>query len=214
MRKPFIAPRIPEQFPIAELKIFIDVHKDGVLISSFADRSHTWNRNFWNYILCHLLRLPIVATNFAAGYLSLKRTSAAVTALTGDNVMASPVAAAGDVNAGIIVGTGTTAESFESYAIATLIAHGTTANKLSYGAQTTPDQSYNSGSKTWTCTMSRAFTNTSGGAIVIAEIAIIWTIAVLSYYYMFNRDLLVSTVNVPNNAVATVSYTFTLILPA
>lgn len=74
---------------------------------------------------------------------------------------------AGNDALGLIVGTGTTAVNIDDQVLATQILHGTTSGKLSYGAVTVTAPSGDS------CTISRTFTNNSGGTIVVNEFGIL-----------------------------------------
>jgi hypothetical protein len=79
-------------------------------------------------------------------------------------------AAVGATYYGILVGTGTTAPTINDYAMETLITHGTGAGQLQYGAvafglpTATAVLSY--------FTVTRDFSNASGGSIVVNEIGL------------------------------------------
>jgi len=84
------------------------------------------------------------------------------------NVLASK-GAAGDVTMGIIVGTGNAANTGATKSIQTIISHGVAPGNLSYGGNgyTSP-----SGTTPLSFTITRTFTNNSGGDITITEAAL------------------------------------------
>ncbi|MBL8484123.1 MAG: hypothetical protein JNJ60_18140 [Rhodocyclaceae bacterium] len=111
-------------------------------------------------------------------------------------------------------GTGTTAESFEHFALAALVAQGTSSGQLSYQATVNGGQSYNAGTKVWTSTLARILNNNSGGTIVVAETGIYANQANGATNHMIERSLLGATVSVLNTGQLTVTYTMTLTFPA
>ncbi len=199
---------------------------DGTLHQEFNDRSRTLNRNYWNWLykqfggfINSAASFPTSIamasdTVFGAGHLTNKDTSAGVTNTNVTNFLYPPAVHAiiGQANIGIVVGTGTTAESFEGVALDTKVANGVGAGQLSYIAATLAAPSYNAGTLTWTWVHTRIFNNNSGGTIVVAETGI-YGDAVFGTY-MIMRDKLGATVSVLNGGQLTVTYTFTLVFPA
>ena len=116
-------------------------------------------------------------------------------------------AADDDATFGIVVGTGTTAESNTDYALATQIAQGTGSGQLDYGAHsfTVPTVV---GSNV-DLLVSRTFTNSSGASITIREIGIYCESRVSTAYYYFCilRDVLTTPAAVANGEILTVQYT-------
>jgi hypothetical protein len=111
---------------------------------------------------------------------------------------------AGNLNYGIIAGTGTNPVTMTDYALQTVIAHGTGAGQLDYAAVTfgSPTTS----GKTRYFEFSRALTNSSGDTITVNEIGVYIYPTSQSYYYMFLRDVLPSGVQVGNGQVLTIKY--------
>jgi len=109
---------------------------------------------------------------------------------------------AGNANYGPVVGTGTGAFSWDNYALTTLIAHGTGAGQLSYGA-TTFNAPATSGNDRY-YEVIRTFQNNSGGDITVNEIGLYATNG--TYYWCFARDVLGTGVTVPNGQTLTVTY--------
>lgn len=115
-------------------------------------------------------------------------------------------ALAGNADGGIMVGTGNTAVALADYALATKIAHGTSANQLQYGTHSTNTIT---GTTTLSWIVTRAFTNSSGGNITIAETGIGHD---TSYNFLIERSVLASTYTVNNGAACVCTYTFTFTL--
>lgn len=200
--------------PVPQVHLKLIVSKDGKIISSYQQRSRTWNRNFWNSILGTITRSDGVVTNFGAGYLSLKNTAAAVPAIGPTGWLGNN---AGQVNTstfGIIVGVGAGAESFEGYVLTTPCANGTGVNQLVYSAHSALVQNYVAGTKTWTVTIKRIMNNNSAADILLTEMALGVSSAVNATIAMLNRDLLAETENVPVGTQLTASYDISLTFPA
>ena len=114
-------------------------------------------------------------------------------------------AAITDTTKGILVGTGTTPPTNIDYNMETLIAHGTGATQLSYGAT----------SKTTTVVvganvdfiLTRTFNNGSGNTIHVTEVGIITLIGATPYYGLMLHDTF-TAVPVLNGQTLTVNYTF------
>jgi len=113
---------------------------------------------------------------------------------------------AGDVYRGIVVGTGTGAESNTNYCLGTQIAHGSAANQLNYGVQSiVPTQVVGANVD---LVLSRVFTNNSGASITVTEIGVYAYITATSTQTgCIIRDLLAAGVAVGNGQQLTVSYT-------
>lgn len=124
------------------------------------------------------------------------------------NMVASG-AGAGGTNGGILVGTGTTANTISTYAMATLIAHGTTANKLSYGATTSVGYATSGATAYWE--INRTFTNSSGGNITVTEVGAAGrTYNLSSTFILFERTVLGASVTINNGSSKTFTYKFTV----
>jgi len=108
---------------------------------------------------------------------------------------------------GLVVGTGTNAESFSDTALQTQIAHGTTAGTLDYGASVVNQASSDSTSTTMICT--RVFANSSGGSIAVTEIGVYWQIVdsgSTNRQFCIARDL--ATIALLNGDQLTLNYIF------
>jgi hypothetical protein len=135
----------------------------GNILRREEQKSNSFTRNYYNQ-LCTNAVIPAqtVGTTYAAGSLAKKNTAAAMfTTQIGACEFAT--------SQGIYVGSSVTAESFEDYVIATLIANGSGAGQLVRGTQIS-NMLYDSGTKKWTSFASCLFFNQSGGAITINEV--------------------------------------------
>jgi len=117
-------------------------------------------------------------------------------------------AIAGNTNYGIVVGTGIGAVTPADYRLFPLISHGVAPGNLQYAACAV-------GAATTTVTdslltISRAFTNASGGAITVNEIGIYAACYIstgATEYFCFVRDLVVPGRVINNGTTATATYT-------
>jgi hypothetical protein len=200
------------KMPIPQVHLRIQTSVGRIKISDYRQRSHTWVRNYWNWLIMSVACQAGVATNFGAGYLSLKSTGAAVAARSTSDLLNLLNAPINNSNYGILAGYGTTAESFEAYNLATQCIHGSSANQLVHAAMSANVQTYTAGTKTWILTLKRLFNNNSGNTINISEAAIVSNNNA-GVYTMFNRDLLGTPQAVANGAQLTVSYDISLVFP-
>ncbi len=115
---------------------------------------------------------------------------------------------AGNTNYGIVAGTGINTVTMTDYALQTLIAHGTGAGQLSYGAVSFGNPT--TSGKTRYFEFQRALTNSSGGSITVNEIGVYIYPTSQAYYYMYLRDVLGSGVQVDNGKVLTIKYRVTV----
>ena len=190
----------------------------------FKQRSHSWTRNAYNLLFCQLDSKNGSDSTFGGGKLSCKDTSGAikygakpigiVTALSLDvtNATHGILTPAGQDTKGIVVGSGTDAESFEDYKLQTQIANGTGAGQLSYIASELHSVSYNEVSKILSDAQIRYFNNNSGGDVSVNEVGIYCGLE--SAICCTARDRLASTVTVPNTGQLKVTYTIQLTYPA
>lgn len=149
--------------------------------------------------------LELLYTLNAYTSLSINDISDAAQSINYDSANMLRVGAADDDDTyGIVVGTGTTAESNTDYALATQIAHGTGSGQLDYGAHgfTAPAVV---GSNVG-MVVSRTFYNGSGASITVREIGVYCLAA--TYKFCALRDVLITPEAVANTETLTVQYTF------
>ena len=179
-------------------KLSVKSFLNGKQIEGFDLREgHSWVRNAYNGQAFALLNATAAGGTFGDGFLNNKTTGGSLsTGMIGWNWAGGASAVTG-----IVVGTGSTAWTFEDYKLDTLIAHGNSADQLSYTATDTRTDAFVGDVVTTTAT--RTFNNNSGGAIEINEVGLYTGIGGTS---MLNRDVLVSPVSVPDAGQLVVTY--------
>ena len=198
----------------APMDIFIglQVHDhNGVLVFDDLQRGHSWNRNWYNWLLFAPCYFTNTQSLFGAGCASIKKISGIIAGTFFTlNSMGASLGVVNDSTYGILVGTGNTAFSAEQHAMAALVGNGSGSGQLSYQASPATTATYDStsGAEKWTCAQSRVFNNNSGASIVIKETGI----ASLSNSapYLIERSVLAPEVTVPNGAQLTVTYNFSM----
>lgn len=232
--------RLGKELKIPTFRSFLTLEvfdSEGKPIHSQKQRSHSWNRNAYNYLFGHVAGYglnPISAT-FAAGVHSLKAVSGDIypngsgwslnklPTLDQDDNLNTPsndvglLAQAGDSGKGIVVGTGTSAENFEGFALETPISNGSGAGQMDIAQSNNHSISYDIPSLTLSDTLVRYFNNNSGDSIVIGETGLYIDLIGSSFGqkpFMISRDVLASTVTVPNTGQLKVTYTIELVYPA
>jgi hypothetical protein len=110
-------------------------------------------------------------------------------------------APAGDISAGILVGTSDTPVSLAQTNLLGLIANGTGSGQLSYGATVVEDLTIDT---TYYFKIIRTFTNNSGASITVREIGLF--LKPHENSFMFARDVPASPITVPNGSTLTLRY--------
>jgi hypothetical protein len=202
---------IPMTFVKAEA-----INPDGSSGDKYEGRSRTWNRNFWNTLFGGMVGSPASVATFAAGFLTTKSRSGSITnsALSYSYIFNATLGGINDSTNGIVIGTGSTAESFEGFTLVTQIVNGASAGTMVHTAQAGPTVTYTAGTKTWAAVFNRLFNNNSGGTIIVAETSMYVGPFPGGSSGMHFRDVLASPVPVLNGGQLTVTYTITLAFPA
>lgn len=211
--------------PVPQMYVKLETsYPDGTPGQVYESRSRTFNRNFWNIALGVMAESSAGTATFGAGFLALKDTGGTIRTMnyavggsSGYGVHSFNwvgAATAGVTTAGIVVGAGVTAESFEGFALSNKLAHGTTAGTISYNASAGHTATYDAPTKTWTGTCPRIFNNNSGGTLSITETGIYCNNQSAGTYTMTSRDLLGTAISLLNSGQLTVTYTLTLVYPA
>ena len=210
---------IPEAFWELEVR-----DQDGKVIQRLKQRSHSWVRNAYNLMMSQLGALDGDDVAFGAGNINLKKTDSTVVSASkpltiGDRIVSVQAAGAGyrgsvgsDI-CGILVGSGTNAESFEDYVLQTPISEGTGTGQLNHVQGEAPAESYVGTTKK--VAMVRYFNNNSGGVVSVNEVGLVGYASAdgAADEYMFARDKLASTVTVPDTGQLKVTYTVQLTYP-
>lgn len=121
------------------------------------------------------------------------------------------VSSAGEIRMGVVVGTGTNAVTIDDYALQTQIVSGAGAGQLLHGATTVNAVVTAAGESSVSIT--RGFTNSSGGTITIEEAGLYfrWTDSggTLRYFCMV-RDIPAAPVPVLDGTTANLDYTIAI----
>jgi hypothetical protein len=202
--------------------------QNGEVVHCLKQRSHSWVRNAYNLIFTTLAGKDLDDGTFGPGKLNLKDTSNVVRygeANTCCYIHQSSDAAgwgyrglAGSHAFGILVGNGINPEDFESYYLHTVIANGTGVGQLSYVQGEPNSLTWIAGTLTLKNEIVRYFNNNSGADVDVTEVALVRheyrPKSSVDTYYMMARDLLDSTVTVPDTGQLKVTYTIQLTYPA
>lgn len=191
------------------------------------ERAHSWVRNSYNYLVGLFGGVGGTTATFADGFLSGKVPNGSVYGNVAyacgysASDVENPVnityygAPVSSVTAGLIVGTGTAAYSFDDYKLEALVPSGTSSGSLSYQASTA-SKTWDSVNRKWVVVQSRIFNNNSGSSISIKEVGLLNNTRVfsgLTYAFLFVRDLLETPVEVPSASKLTLSYTIEVLYP-
>ncbi len=172
----------------------------------------SYNRNFSNILASQFLSINATdSATFGDDHINVKDEAGVIWgstsyAMSWINYLSMGAPMNNDTK-GVIVGTGTAAESFEDFALDSKISDGGGAGQLFYFAQPKPLITWSSGDRTWTITHERMFKNNDGSSITINEIAIV-TLAYatnLQKYILILRDKLSSGVAIDSGKVARVT---------
>ena len=204
--------------------------RDGNTIHHAQRRTQSWNRNAYNIALCTFAVKDADDNAFSGGNLGLKNTSGTIGygnaiplvvlnqgTTSADSAGNGVLAASANANFGILVGDDNTAVTFEDYVLGSKIAHGEGAGQLSHTAMQAHDESYVSGTKTYTITHARYFNNNESGegAISVEEACLVtygYTTAGANYF-LLSRDL-TGSLSVPYQGQLKVSYAISLVYSA
>lgn len=205
--------------PVAFITLEVEDGK-GNLVHRHHEKANSWNRNLYNINYSHIASALLSTATYGAGSLAPRSWNGGYIlppisyfSLISQN---GRFGAAGDNAYGIVVGSGTSAESFEDYQLQTLILHGTTTGKLSYQAGTAGTPTYDSGTKTWTNAIARVLNNNTADAITVNETGLHFPASInnASAYICVERNHLAAGVSVSANYKLTVTYTFQMTFPA
>ena len=188
---------------MGKIKLWLKIVDDKTGKVEIDRESHSWVINFPS------LLVSIMTTTYNESFDTIKTTSGSSGAYLAQNdtYKFGVVAAAGTVSYGIVVGTGTTAESSTQYVLTTPVAHGAGSGQLSYGVVTLTEAT-TSGTTAY-FTIARTLTNSYASTdLVVKEIAI-YVRTGTTYYIMIARDLETFTVTKAGGT-KTVTYTITV----
>lgn len=200
---------------------------NGNVLHEHDERGHSWVRNAYNVLVSGFCGVNMSGAVFGAGYTTLKAvdgTAKSGNLIVGFGDMSSTSSessvgyhgALATATTGIIIGTGNSAYSFEDYKLATQITQGTSSGQMSHDAHNAIVKAYDSGSKIYTATHSRYFTNNSGASIIVSEAGLLGRTNGYGLYgnYLLVRDVLGTPITVADLARLTVTYTIAVTYPA
>jgi len=184
------------------LKVYclVEVKDKGKVIYSKQFESHSFVGQ-WLQLLYGMFgqnRLSILNNNFPAS------------AIINNPLQMN--AGSGNHNYGIQVGSGTT-KSINDTGMDSFIFNGNSAGQLAYGAMTFTSPTINTSTNQGNFSVTRSFTNNSGGSVTVSEIGI----GILIYASDGNlhdtfiiHDILPSPITLANGQVLTVTYIFSI----
>jgi len=176
----------------AYLKIKV-INEKGKCIYYRRYRSRSFVANFINLMFTGLFNQSVTFVNTSGSIANVPTTYPL-------NVQDS----SNDDNFGIQIGTGTTAPAITDYRLTQLILNGTSAGQMQYGVVTVMSPVINTTNNTGYITVTRAFTNNSGGSITVSEVGLV---AKNNYgYYLLIHDLLPTPITVPNGSTLSIAY--------
>lgn len=210
---------------------------DGNLLHDFEFYSRTWHRNAYNYLASQMMSKNGDGSSFIGGEISITNTaglhqtgargigigylpsgSSSIPNSTNENPGGAGFLGASGVDTqGIVVGSGTTAENFDDFALDVQINDGTGTGQLSHVEQEAIAENYVGGTLTYTVTHRRFFNNNSGGNIDVNEVGIYAQGRAgngSGVLFMVVRDVLGSTVTVPDTGQLDASYDISLVFLA
>jgi len=189
--------------------------------------SDSWVRNQYTWQQQCMVLANFDSGTFGSGLYSMKSTAGVIKSTYCHIFFASPetaasgyYAAANDDTKGILVGTSTTAESLDHFAIQALIPNGNGAGEMAYNACGVT-KTWEGVGKTWTGAWERIINNNSGGTITVNECVLYidllhsFTYPGTSSYrtYMTNRDKLSSGEAILDAGQLTVTYNIVITYP-
>lgn len=198
----------------------------GEVLEKYKSKSNSWVRNAYNVITQQFLPCSSYQGSSTYGAGSQAGKNLAGTTRRTAGLFAAPVTAtmagnaynnAADSTVGILVGTSNTAESFDHYGLQAIIAHGSSTGQLMYAAMSEPTTTYDSGTKKWTGTAIRTFSNSSGATITVKEVGDARRVAIgaaSGEIALFSRDVLSTAIDVPSGSTLRVTYTSEMTYPA
>lgn len=194
------------------------IHKDkhGYVLSDRKSFSHSWTRNAYNFHTMLASGVDYGSSAYSDGNLKLKRNTGTIYSFL--QLYSQNIETAYGYNttgtsdsASIVIGTGSTAESFDDYDLDTAIDHGTGSGEMEHAASNLVE-GWNSGSGYYYSVISRSFTNNSSGSITVNEMGALWR-NTNGYAFLMVRDVLSPGEAVADTDHIDVSFEFRLTFP-
>ena len=210
--------------PFMEATYTIEQTIEGKLISPIIHKpAKSWVRNPYNFLMRNASCAPNTGA-FGAGTLRLREVDGTLH-YAGANRWRTPNlsvgygfrAGIGVTNHGIIIGSSSTAWSFEQYSMQSLIPDGSGSGQIHYNQMAAPSVSY--AGTTQTVTVQRYFNNNSGGNITLGEVGLVGAIeAAIGTtsvgYCLFSREVVSPSETFYDKAQLKVTYEISLLYPS
>lgn len=193
------------------------MERDGLLDNpkySIERPAHSWLRNMYNLAAMWVISVNATdAVTFVDGSLNVKDTAGI---LRGGNGNVYPRADCfkqstygDDSTEGIWVGSGTTAQVMNDFALATQIAHGDGVNQLRHFDMFADERDWDGGTRQFTVYIRRYFTNHYSGTVNCREIGLVGEFTQYTWngVAMVARDVLVSPIALAEHDLLRVEYT-------
>ena len=226
--------RLGQKLGVPTFETFLELevrNKHGETVLKHRQRSQSWVRNAYSLLFTEMAAVA----GYSGHNLQVKDTGGTVHSIDPEGYLAGahsigyskmspgkpPVIVPwygyrsnADTH-GILVGSGTAAEDFEDYALQTLVSGGIGAGQLSY--VDTPLNTVTDVGLTKSCQWVRYFNNNSGGDVNVNEVGLVAYGTLTDNTagkFMMARDVLASTITVPDTGQLRVTYTIQVTYPA
>jgi len=210
--------KVPVPGTFLQIEVF---NGQGSRIHAHRQRSHSWNRNAYNWFYSQFGQLQNVGSTFGPGAITIKDTGGSIrvanVCIFINSTWLGYKANAGQYDRGILVGSGDESEAFDGHSLQSLISHGTGAGQLDHAASDLPVRSWSALTRVFSVTLVRFFNNNSGGDIDVNEVGLvaggIRVESASDRYALVSRDVLASTITVPDTGQLKVTYTIEMTYP-
>jgi hypothetical protein len=226
--------------PVPSSFLKVEVFTGGNTVYAHRQRSHSWNRNAYNWFFSQFGGASALGTTFEDGALTTRETSGTI---RNDNSRGIGIgtrysssrgiesvntttdnfgyrATAGTDNFSILVGTSNVPEDFNHYNLQSQFTHGSGVGQLDHAQTELPVKSWNGVTRMFAVDWVRFFNNNSGGDLDVNEVALVAGIYA-PYYHSYDygrrvmvcRDVLASPVTLPDTGQLKITYTIGLVFP-
>ncbi|MEQ4488788.1 MAG: hypothetical protein AAC990_00245 [Dehalococcoides mccartyi] len=195
---------------------------DGEITEYRHQRSKSFVRNAYNLFFHTIAGYPMSDATWGDGYVNMKTTGGSLSSgpyrafcFSTDSNGQGFLSPGSANDFGIIVGSGSDAESFESYALSSKIGVGNGSGQLYTLKSEDPVDSYTD--HTQKRTLVRYFNNNSGATISLGEVGLVGRVITggdTAIYALFSRDLITPPIDILDKAQLKVTYTISLVYPS
>ena len=213
------------QLHVPHIAMYLDLEvqtSDGEVTERRHQRSKSFVRNAYNLFFHTIAGYPMNDGTWGDGYVNMKNTGGSLSPGSyrgfcfGVDSNGQGFLSPGSANDfGIVVGTGTGVESFDSFALGTKIAIGNGVGQLYTLKSEDPVDSYTG--LTQKRTLVRYFNNNSGATIILGEIGLVGRVNTGGdtwIYTLFSRDLVTPAISIFDKAQLKITYTISLVYPS